>query len=88
MAWVSNATAGTLAKWDEALGGYGAVAIEIDGVLSEYLGIGNRVGSVANVAVGTATGPGTCLVRAFGKATSGHMSLQSLVLDAHAMAQR
>jgi hypothetical protein len=83
--WVSSGT-NTIAKWDGEVGpgGYGAVAIDIAGDLSPYLGIGQRDGAVANVHTAVATGPGTCEVKAWAKATANTMTLASLVLSADA----
>jgi hypothetical protein len=88
--WVSNAGDGTIAKWDIVAypGGYGEIAIEIDGVVSDYVGIGNREGAVANAATGTKEGGSTVLVRAFGKRTSQTLTLNSAMLSARAVPRR
>ena len=88
--WVSNAGDGTIAKWDEAStpGGYGQIAIEIDSVVSDYVGIGNRDGSVSNSATATVAGGSTVLIRAFAKATAATLTLKGLVLTARAVPQR
>ncbi len=88
--WVSNATDDTIAKWDEAMtpGGYGDVAIEIDGSVSTYLGIGNRDGAVATASTGSKAGPSTVLVRAFARRTTETMTLSGAVLSARAVPAR
>jgi hypothetical protein len=90
--WVSNAGSHSVAKWDEvtSAAGYGEVAVEIDGSVGTYLGIGNRDGFVQNVGTGTKTGglDVTCTVRAFAKATSGTATFKGLVLSARAIARR
>ncbi len=85
--WVSNQAGHSVAKWDEATtpGGHGQVAIEIDGVLSSYTGPGNIDCAVGNASLGTKAGPGTCVVRAFAKATANTMTLRGLVLSARAV---
>jgi N-acetylglucosamine kinase-like BadF-type ATPase len=90
--WVSNAGSHSVAKWDEvtSAAGYGEAAVEIDGSVGTYLGIGNRDGFVQNVGTGTKTGglDVTCTVRAFAKATSGTATFKGLVLSARAIARR
>lgn len=85
--WVSNFEDDSIAKWDEVVtpGGYGQIAIEIDSVVSDYTGLGERDGALGNVALGSKAGPGTCVVRAFGKATANTLTLQSAVLSARAV---
>jgi hypothetical protein len=68
--------------------GHGQVAIEIDGVVSDYLGIGDRDGTVANAATGSKAGPSSVVVRAFGKATSGSLTLNGATLSARAIPRR
>lgn len=82
--WVSNTDAPNVAKWDETAGGYGQVAINIAGATSTYVGPGNRISSIGNVATATATGPGSLTIQGFGKATSGQLTLGSILLTATA----
>jgi hypothetical protein len=89
--WVADAGASTLTKWSANVpetAGYGEVAIEIDGAVSAYIGIGDREELVANSAEGTATGVGEVTVRAFGKATAGMMVLAQAALTARAIPRR
>ena len=86
--WVSNAGGHSVAKWDEAAAGNGGIAIDIAGDLGPYIDWGNRNVGIGNVHTATANGPGACLVRFFGRATSGTACFQSCVLSAHAVLQR
>ena len=86
--WVSNAGGHSIAKWDEAAAGNGGIAIDIAGDLGPYIDWGNRNDGIGNVHTATANGPGACLVRFFGRATSGTACFQSCVLSAHAVPQR
>jgi hypothetical protein len=83
--WVSNA-AGSVAKWDEVAtpGGYGEVAVDINGNLGGFLGIGNRNGSVSNMHELIVQGPATATLRAFAKATTNTMTLTESVLTGRA----
>lgn len=65
-------------------GGYGTVAIEIDGNLGAYLGIGAMTGQVSNVHTRTKIGPASVVVRAHGLATSGTFTLTDATLCASA----
>ena len=88
--WASSNTVHTFSQWDEAVlpGGYGQVAIEIDGVLSPYSGPGNRDGAFSLVETGSKAGPGSVVVRAFGKATANTMTVKGAVLSAKAVPRR
>jgi hypothetical protein len=86
--WIASNTSNTIAKWDEAPSGYGQIALEIDGNLGSYTGIGAITGAVSTSGTGSKAGPASVVVRVFGKATSGTMSLSNLVLTARAVAQR
>jgi hypothetical protein len=85
--YVTDALGDTIGKWDQ-VPGHGQVAIEIDGVVSDYLGIGDRDGTVANAATGSKAGPSSVVVRAFGKATSGSLTLNGATLSARAIPRR
>ena len=83
--WVSNSTSNNVAKWDETGGGYGQIAVDIGGSVSDYIGPGNRVSSIGQSATATATGPTTVTFNVYGKATSGTMTLQGITLSATAV---
>ncbi len=90
--WVSHYASDTITKWTLSAGtpsvpaatGYGQIAVEIDGVVGTYVGIGDRHGEVANAGTGSATGPDTITVRAFAKATAGTITLTDALLWAKA----
>jgi hypothetical protein len=88
--WVSSSGSGIIAKFDEAVtpGGHGSLAVEVDGVVSTYVGIGSRDGSISNVATGSKIGGGTVVVRAFAKATASTLTLKGIVLSARAVPAR
>lgn len=88
--WVGDFSANRLQKlvWlrEEDIG-YGQVAVDIDGNLSTYTGIGAISGAVSNGHTRSATGPGTAVVKAYGKALDDTMTLNAAVLTARATAQ-
>jgi hypothetical protein len=90
IAWVTNGDSDTVTKWDETSsgGGYGEVAVSIDGNVGTYLGLGNEVGAVANSHTRSVAGPASVTVAAYGKATSGTLTLESAVLSATAVPRR
>lgn len=90
--WVSDRSNNRLVRFastaGSAAGGYGQVAVEIDGNLGAYLGPGQLTCAVGNAHVRAVTGPATCSVRAFGKATLETMGLRAAVLSATATPRR
>jgi sulfite exporter TauE/SafE len=84
--WASDFGNHTVSKWDELPGGYGQLAIDIDGNLGTYTGIGQIDGAVTNMATGTATA--SSVIRVFGKATADTAQFNGMVLSARAEAQR
>lgn len=95
--WVSSyqagvADSGRINTWDEVTigNGHGAIAVEIDGSVGTYQGIGNRDDGVVNVAFGSRQGGlgQTVTVRAFAKATSGTATFNSINLSAVARPRR
>lgn len=69
------------------LGGYGALALDIGGDLSPYVGRGASNGAIANAHTRAVTGPATVSVTAMGKATADTMVLSGAVLSARAVAR-
>jgi hypothetical protein len=91
--WVTDFTNDTLSLWDFtaaviAPGGYGEVAVSIDGNLSAYIGRGNEVGDVGNAHTRSVQGPASVTVAAYGKRTSETLTLESAVLSAKAVPRR
>lgn len=65
-------------------GGYGSIAVSIDGDLSTYLTRGASNGVMANAHTHSVAGPATVTVSAYAKATDDTMGLGSCVLSATA----
>ncbi len=89
--WVTDATNDTLSVFTYTAGtpssgatGYGQVAVSINAVVGTYTGIGNVDGTLANASTATISGPASVTVAAYGKATSGTVSLTNAVLAARA----
>jgi hypothetical protein len=91
VAWVSGNTGDNLTTWvetDAVTGGYGEVAVAIDGNVSSYIGRGNEVGDIGNAHTRSVQGPASVTVAAYGKRTSDTLTLESAVLSAKAMPRR
>jgi DNA-binding beta-propeller fold protein YncE len=91
-AWVSvSSGSGSIVKWTYdagSPGGYGEVAVSINGNVGTYLGIGNEVGLVENTHTQSVQGPASVTAAAYGKRTSSTLTLESAVLSAKAVPRR
>jgi sugar lactone lactonase YvrE len=89
--WVTDSTNDVLRKYTysgTSPGGYGEVAVAIDGNLSSYIGRGNEAGDVGNAHTYSVQGPASVTVAAYGKRTSETLTLESAVLSAKAVPRR
>lgn len=84
--WIADAGNHRLQRFGlgSVVGGYGDVAVAIDGNVSTYVGRGTSTGSIGNAHTRSVSGPATVTVAGYGKATADTLSLTSCVLSATA----
>jgi len=88
--WLTNDTTHLVEKWDEGVtsGGYGEIAVSVNGNLSTYVGPGNRDASIANRHIQSVQGPASCTIALYGKALANTLTLREVLLSARAKARR